>query len=149
MKATDLSINTTVAAGVLFVCKESKKFLLCKRSDFVPSPQTWSIPGGKMDINETPQSAARREVFEEIGVDLKDKKLKLVYVDETHFPKFKFYTFARHVTNEFKPTLNYENVDYLWCDQDSLPDPLHWGLKQLFRHRRAMKKISKYLKYSN
>jgi 8-oxo-dGTP pyrophosphatase MutT (NUDIX family) len=40
----------------------------------------WNLPGGKLEQGETPDVAARREVFEETGVEL--KSLKLCHEDD-------------------------------------------------------------------
>jgi 8-oxo-dGTP pyrophosphatase MutT (NUDIX family) len=146
MKADDLRIHTKIAAGVLFVAWASKKILLLERNDYVPTPHTWSLPGGKAEKNESPDQTARRETLEEIGFDLKDQPLKLIYTNEVHLPKFEFFTYAAIVPNEFKPKLNYENIDYVWCDRNELPSPLHWGIKQLFKHRKAMKRLRLFIK---
>lgn len=39
----------------------------------------WSLPGGHIDDNETPHQAALREVFEETGIKIPDRK-GLVYL---------------------------------------------------------------------
>jgi 8-oxo-dGTP pyrophosphatase MutT (NUDIX family) len=40
----------------------------------------WNLPGGKLEKDETPDIAARREVFEETGVKL--KSLRLCHEDD-------------------------------------------------------------------
>lgn len=148
MKLHDLNQTPKIGAGCLFVCGYSKRFLLLKRSDYVASPNTWSIPGGRGDNNESPSQTAKREIHEEIGVDLKDKELRLIYTNETYLPTFKFYTYALVVSSEFEPSLNYENSEFKWCDNDDMPSPLHWGMKQLFKNNAAMKRLRRYIKSS-
>ena len=141
MKAEDLQIAAKIAAGCLFFAADTKNFLLLQRSEFVPSPGTWSLPGGRSEDNELPEDTARREIYEETGFDLEDQTLHLIYTNETHLPKFKFYTYASVIKRQFEPKLNYENTDFVWCTKDNMPSPLHWGLKQLFKHRKAMKRL--------
>ena len=141
MKATDLNAPRKEGAGCMLVSLDTNKFLLIQRSQHVPAPMTWSLPGGGVDPGESPEIAARREVMEETGFDLGDRPLGLLYVNEVHAPRFRFYTYAAAVDKEFPPTLNWESMDYLWCDLDDLPGPLHWGLSQLLSHNRAGKRL--------
>jgi 8-oxo-dGTP pyrophosphatase MutT (NUDIX family) len=51
------------------------KVLLLKRSDSLvtkESPWTWDLPGGHIDDGEHPVEAARREVKEEVDLELRD-----------------------------------------------------------------------------
>ena len=145
MKARDLRAPKKEGAGCLIFCRETDKFLLIERSEYVPMPLTWSLPGGGVDHNESPEDAARREVLEEIGFDLKDQLLKLIYTNEAHAPRFKFYTFACTVKHEFNPKLNYESSNYNWCDLSNMPSPLHWGLDQLINHDRSAEILKKFI----
>lgn len=43
------------------------RYLLALRSRWVDEPATWGIPGGAIRAGESPESAARREMSEEIG----------------------------------------------------------------------------------
>jgi 8-oxo-dGTP diphosphatase len=43
------------------------RYLLALRSRWVDEPATWGIPGGAIRDGESPEDAARRETFEEIG----------------------------------------------------------------------------------
>lgn len=43
----------------------------------------WNLPGGKIDPNETPEDAARRELWEEMN--LKTKKLTFLYETSVYF----------------------------------------------------------------
>lgn len=144
MKAHDLMAPFKMGAGCLILAKESENFLLIKRSEYVPVSSTWSLPGGNVDAGESPIQAARRETLEEIGFDLADLPLKLIYANNTYFPRFKFYTYACVVPKEFDPKLNWESDEYKWCDISSLPQPLHWGVQQLFNYDKAAKRLKTF-----
>ncbi|MGC1123016.1 MAG: NUDIX hydrolase [Candidatus Methanofastidiosia archaeon] len=56
------------AVGVIIYDKG--KVLIIKRA-FEPSAHRWSIPGGAVEVGESVRDAARREVAEELGLDIK------------------------------------------------------------------------------
>ena len=63
-------------AGV--AVKHEGKVLFCKRNSKGSYPGMWSIPGGSMEEGESPESTARREFYEEMGVDIDGEKLNFV-----------------------------------------------------------------------
>ncbi len=62
-------------AGVIL--KNDGEVLLCKRSPDKTMPNTWSIPSGHIEENESPGVAALREFYEETNIEL-DKDLDFV-----------------------------------------------------------------------
>lgn len=142
MKALDLHGETRYGAGCLLFIPESKKFLLIQRSDFVPLPLHWALPGGSVEKNEDPVAAAKRELYEETGYEI-NTPLHLLYTNETHAPRFKFFNYVSLIPKTFEPTLNWESSKYAWHTIDDMPSPLHWGVRQLFSSERAAKKLKK------
>jgi 8-oxo-dGTP diphosphatase len=43
--------------------------LICQRTRHQPFPLKWEFPGGKIEAGETPRTALRRELEEELGID--------------------------------------------------------------------------------
>ncbi len=49
------------------ICPKNNSLLLVKRA-FEPGKGLWGLPGGFIELNESPQDAAKRELFEETGL---------------------------------------------------------------------------------
>lgn len=117
-------------AGALLLAKDTGKILVLHRSRRVLEPGTWGIAGGAIDSRENPETAARREIREELGYSGK-VKMYPAYV----FQKgtFRYHNFIGVVPAEFKPKLNWENQGYRWVSPNELPKPVHFGLEALVR----------------
>ncbi len=57
-----------VAAGILF--DADKRVLICERIGGGPFQGMWEFPGGKIAAGESARAALRRELGEEIGVEI-------------------------------------------------------------------------------
>jgi ADP-ribose pyrophosphatase YjhB (NUDIX family) len=68
--------------GVMVKCGD--KILLCKRNNIGSYPGMWSIPGGKLEGDESTQDGARREFLEETNVDIKDMELNFIGLIPRH-----------------------------------------------------------------
>ena len=55
-------VNIPIKYAVI-VARYRGKWILCRHKERT----TWEIPGGHLEINETPDQAARRELWEETG----------------------------------------------------------------------------------
>ncbi len=61
--------NTAAAVAVLIECGD--RYILLKRGR-EPGKGLWDLPGGFIDPDETAEDACRREIREEIGVEIRD-----------------------------------------------------------------------------
>ncbi len=106
----------TVSAAAVIVNESGKVLLL----DHVLRPNSnWGIPGGFIKIDEAPEKAVCREIFEETGLELKNVKLVRVQ------------TYKRHVEILYradasgKPEVNSSEINAaVWFDIDRIPEEM-------------------------
>ncbi|MFA9458479.1 NUDIX hydrolase [Halalkalibacter sp. AB-rgal2] len=68
--------------SVVIILNEKNKVLLQKRHD-----GSWGLPGGLMDLGESFEEVATREVFEETGLVVENLKLLNVFSGSEHYLK--------------------------------------------------------------
>ena len=117
-------MSVSVAAGVFFYSSSTNRYLYLLRADNKSS--TWSIPGGKIEKNETLYDGIKRECTEEM--DFFNSDLKIIPIQKFTNNTFTYNTFFCEVKEEFIPTLNNEHVGYAWVKEGLYPKPLHSGL---------------------
>ncbi len=126
--------NRKSAAGIAFLCKEDNSIFLCKRSLDSSFPNTWSIPGGKIQDNESPIDAAIREVIEELSGTPDPSECEVIDADIFDIPSFNYTTFIISISKKekdnWKPKLNREHTNCQWFDIDKPPKELHPGAKK-------------------
>jgi 8-oxo-dGTP pyrophosphatase MutT (NUDIX family) len=115
------------AVGVWFYSTSTDRYLYLLRND-PRHPNTWGLPGGKVDGNETLIQAINRECVEEMGVIPVYEKLIPLEKFTSADGKFAYHTFFCTIANEFIPTLNDEHSGWAWISAGSWPKPLHPGL---------------------
>ncbi len=105
-------------ASVFVFDKSKRKILLVKRRD-VP---VWVIPGGGIEIGESPDKAAIREAKEESGFDIKIIRKVAEY---THIGSSKKNHLFEAVAVGGKATINSEASAVEFYDIDNLPEMRH------------------------
>ncbi len=68
------------ACNAVILENPKKEILLVKRKD-EPRKGFWDLPGGFMEINESAEEAASREVWEEVGLKVENLKYFASYAD--------------------------------------------------------------------
>lgn len=127
IRGTQQKFTASVGAVIL---DENEKILLL---DHVLRPSSgWGIPGGFMNPHEQPESAIKREIFEETGLELTN--IKMIWVR----------TIGKHIEILFrakaKGTANVKSVEIRevgWFAIDELPEKMtetqKWIVKEVLK----------------
>ena len=136
----------TVAAGVVFLAKETGRCLLQLRNSDKRFKNTWGFWGGMIEHGETPYECIQRELTEEIGFVPELAKLNPIDVYQSRDKQFYYYSFVAVVDREFSPKLNGESAGYAWVNIGIWPQPLHQGAKITLERNGGTDKIHAILK---
>lgn len=104
------------------VINEFNEILLHQRED---SP-LWAIPGGKIKIDESVEQCLKREMREELGVEVSAKRLLGVYTDPSYILALDnqvqkvFLIVFLCVIKKGKPKLTNETEEYRWFKKKDL-----------------------------
>lgn len=126
-------MESIVRVGVgVFVVRDGK-FLIGKRKG-AHGADTWSLIGGHMEVGESAEDTAIREVMEETGMKIKNVRYIGTTNDNEAFKKdnrhyVNLYVLADWAEIEPSETEPDKLVELHWCDFDTLPEPLFapWG----------------------
>ena len=113
---------TASAAGIVINNKNEVLLL-----DHVLRPfATWGLPGGFLARGEQPEAALKREIREEVGVEITDISLYRVRNHDRHVEIL--YTARSNQTPQIKSR---EIVDCGWFSADNLPERVSPGQKRM------------------
>ena len=107
MSASQSIKGPQVAVGAIVI--KDEKILLVKRNK-APHKDLWAIPGGSVELGETLQEAAERELSEETGLTIKAGKPVYTFdlIERNGFGDVRFHyvivdLFANYVSGELHP----------------------------------------------
>jgi len=121
-----------VGLGVIIVNSEGK-VLIQKRTG--SHAQKYSIPGGGLEMGETFEAGAIREIQEEVGIEIKNPKVIAVSNNlETYREEGVHYISVFLLAGSFEgePQIMEPEkcAELLWCDPHDLPQP-HFDASRL------------------
>jgi ADP-ribose pyrophosphatase YjhB (NUDIX family) len=129
------------AVGVWFYAVDTGRYLYLMRDD-PKHPDTWGLPGGRIEPGESMINAMTRECREELG--FMPDYIKLVPLEKftTADQHFSYHTFFCSVAEEFVPNLNHEHTGWAWLASGVWPKPMHPGLWSTVNFDAVRDKIS-------
>ena len=124
-----VNINTSVN---FIAIRDSKVLLIRRTSSDKIEPSKWSIPGGKCEVGETVEAALRREILEELGVEVSGFKYFRSYYfknnPEQHTRALYFYGNIGG-----KVVLNEESSECKWFDLKGFSNTLAFNQDEVIR----------------
>lgn len=129
-----------IGCGALIYSKQSHRYMFLLRTQ-KRHKNSWGLVGGGVEKNESVIAALRREIDEEIGLDLADSKVIPLEQFTSEDQRFVYHTFLMPVDEEFIPVLNHEHKGYCWVPLDNYPKPLHPGVWRTFKFSAVVEKI--------
>jgi 8-oxo-dGTP diphosphatase len=118
----------TVTAGVMIFDDDSRILLL----DHVFRPDSgWGIPGGFLNRGEQPEAGLRRELREEVGLEL--EAVQLLFARSLHRPRQIEIYFRARAIGAPKPR-SFEIKSAAWFAIDRLPAELSRDQRRLIQY---------------
>ena len=109
------------------ILKHNSKVLICQRSSLMKLALKWEFPGGKIEADESKKDCLKREIFEELGTNIRiGEELTMV---EYHYPDFsvRLYPFICSIESGTVQPVEHaqirwvspgELMNYDWADAD-------------------------------
>ena len=130
LRASVFSRPTPIATGDAAVIDDEGRILLIKRAD----NGQWAMPGGALEVGETPAAGVERETLEETGVACRATFLIGVFdsrlcgtTSRHHLYHFTFLCEPLNKEEPEQPLHAFEVLDTGWFPEDGLPDPIDPG----------------------
>lgn len=125
--ARSMATGVVKAVGVWFFARNTRRYLYLLRND-PKHPDTWGLPGGKVESGETLLGGMERECTEELGYFPVYQRLIPLERFTSADMGFEYNTWVCVIEQEFQPTLNDEHIGYAWIASGTWPRPMHPGL---------------------
>lgn len=102
---------------------------------------TWSIPGGGWETKDGPinsrtsfRNTARRELFEEVGINVRPDYNMLKVWEARYTPFFEYYVYVVRLVKRVKITRWSEFSKVGWFDVTKLPKKIFWMVPDQIKH---------------
>ncbi|MHA2729518.1 nucleotide triphosphate diphosphatase NUDT15 [Vibrio campbellii] len=137
-------MNKQVRVGVATIILRDGAILLGERIGS-HGANTWATPGGHLEIGESIEDCAKREVLEETGL-IVDSIEKFTFTNDIFEKEGKHYVtlfvVASSASGEPQVTEPDKCKQWKWCRLDDLPEPLFLPLINLLKEDNTLEKLA-------
>ncbi|MEF1166095.1 nucleotide triphosphate diphosphatase NUDT15 [Vibrio campbellii] len=135
-------MNKQVRVGVATIILRDGAILLGERIGS-HGANTWATPGGHLELGESIEDCAKREVLEETGL-IVDSIEKFTFTNDIFEKEGKHYVtlfvVASSASGEPQVTEPDKCKQWKWCRLDDLPEPLFLPLINLLKEDNTLEK---------
>jgi ADP-ribose pyrophosphatase YjhB (NUDIX family) len=99
------------------ICQYNDKILFLQRQQGKPQELQWGVPAGKVNPGEMAQEAAKRELYEETGLDFPESQFKFMNQVHDRFSNLDFIVNIFQVIVDEEPSIKLstkEHIKYSW-----------------------------------
>ncbi len=108
---------STAVVALILKNKSFSTYLIVRRNQAQSGAGFWEFPGGKVEPDETPEVALRREINEELHVQIDISKLKFVFQNHHEYSdKSIIISFYLYEVPQELPLILIDHDDFKWCD---------------------------------
>lgn len=129
-----------VQVAACYIEINNQLLLLQKAKEKLESGK-WGVPAGKLEGNESPENAAKRELFEETGISFEAahiQSLNALYIRKPEID-YIYHLFKIHLSQMPEVCLSDEHQNYIWANSNEIKNiALMDGAKEALEHYRSM-----------
>jgi 8-oxo-dGTP diphosphatase len=123
--------ETRVLCEVVLTNQDKEVLILRRSEGDVRRPGQWDVPGGHTDPGESLEAAAARELYEEAGIAVEPKDLRLVYAVTGRRQEVNVvWLFFAGRTNQSQVTLSHEHSKHQWAGLDQAIEMIEYDLQR-------------------
>ncbi|MBN9376818.1 MAG: hypothetical protein BGO14_01465 [Chlamydiales bacterium 38-26] len=115
----------------------NNQILLLQKAQRTLEEGKWGVPAGKLEPGESPENAAKRELFEETGITIKDglmNRLSQLYIRKPKL-EYIYHPFKIFLAHRPQVFLSSEHQSYRWVDFSALDTvALMDGAREVLKH---------------
>jgi len=117
--------NIIIVALKAIIVFDDKILIIQRSADDMVAASTWEFVGGKLEFGEELDTALKREIKEEVGLDVSIEELLYATTFKTHEHRQLVLLTYLCTAESAKVKLSTEHQNFLWANKSQMLEMLH------------------------